>query len=94
MQPGARGLMDSAVHPAAAPKPAVGGVYNGIAFYLRNIISDDLKRHKLSPHNGWFKASTACFIAISSFRIVAFSKKSIPPAQTTFNPHIAGEPDL
>ena len=40
-----RGTMDRAVHTAAAQQGRVGGVDDGIHRHLRNIVSDNLKRH-------------------------------------------------
>ena len=42
-----RGTVDRAVHAAAAQQGRVGGVDDGIHRHLRNIVSDNLKRHGL-----------------------------------------------
>lgn len=43
------GLVDGAVYAATAQQSLVGGVYNGIHLHFRDVVSDDLKRHRAPP---------------------------------------------
>ena len=47
LRPG--GMMDGPVHAASAQEGRIGRVYDGVHLHFRNIVSDDLKRHKGHP---------------------------------------------